>query len=92
VSAALVIAALCLPLTALVWRLGGLWTQGEFLAYKREKNRESAELAAKQAHEIQASLLAKHEDLHKAFNAYVEQTNHQIHVLKQGRDTIKRAG
>ena len=91
-EAAIVVAAICAPLTVLVWRMGGLWLQAEFLAYKRERNRESAELAAKQAHETQASLIAKHEDLHKAFAEFVEQTNHQLHLLKSGRETIKRAG
>jgi len=91
-EAAIVIAAICAPLTVLVWRMGGLWLQTEFLAYRREKNRESAELAAKQAHEIQASLIARHEALDRSFAEFVEQTNHQLNLLKQGRETIKRAG
>jgi hypothetical protein len=58
-AAAIVIAALCFPGAVLLWRLGELWLQTEFLAYRKEKHRESAEATAKQAHEIQAAVVAR---------------------------------
>ena len=91
ISAAIVIAALCVPGAVLLWRLGELWLQTEFLAYRREKHRETAETTAKQAHEIQAALVARLGALESALGATADGINTRLSRLEQGRTIDKRA-
>ena len=83
--AALVIASLCFPGAVLLWRLGGLWMQAEYLEYKREKNREQAEAVAKQAHEIQAQLVTRIASLETTLGASIDGVSTRVLRLENGR-------
>lgn len=85
IPAAIVIASLCVPGAVLLWRLGELWLQTEFLAYRREKHREAAEATAKQAHEIQAQVLARVGALETTLGASIDGINTRVLRLENGR-------
>jgi putative Mn2+ efflux pump MntP len=84
-AAAIVICALCVPGAVLIWRLGGLWMQAEFLAYKQSKYREAMEDTSKQAHEMQLALAARIGTLEASLGASVDGLATRIVRLENGR-------
>lgn len=66
--------------------MGGIWKQAEFLAYRRECHAEQAAATAKQAHEIQAALTGRIEELSK----FIADTNSRVARLEQGRVLLER--
>jgi hypothetical protein len=90
IPAAIIVAALCIPGAVLLWRLGELWLQTEFLEYRRQKHRESADAAVRQAHEIQAALTARIDALNTSLSDLASEYNTRLSRLEQGRTIEKR--
>lgn len=80
--------ALCVPLTATVWRQGGLRQQQEFLAYKREKWREQIAALDANAKKDRDALAGQC----KALEARVAKLETDVKRAEQGREIVRRVG